>query len=158
MRAGPPTKVTPLRIQTERRPRRFRCVGLVDHLLGLVDLSLAASYGAKARCVRRDFRPSALRFGVPAGKMNDLLKPALFRILCDYDLNISHTSRWQRFRPPYTSIIPHEQASGPFDPKALPTISGAPYRIDTSHLLSSQLWLIDKSRARTKCMKHKHQY
>ena len=65
-------------------------MGLVDHLLGLVDLSLAASYGAKARCVRRDFRPSALRFGVPAGKMNDLLKPALFRILCDCDLNIPH--------------------------------------------------------------------
>lgn len=139
MRAGPPTKVVQLRVQTERRPRRFRRVGLVDHLLGFVDQSLAASYGAKAWCVRRDFRPRTLRSGVLGGKMNDLLKPALFRIVFDCDSSISHTSRWQRFHLPYTSIISHDRASArssPFDPTVLPAISGAPYRIDTSHLLS----------------------
>ena len=123
----------------------------------------SVTYGVLRResTVRRDFRPSGLRFGVPAGKMNDLLKPVLSHIVCDCDSSIHHTSHWQRFHPPYTYTIPHDRASArssPFDPKALPAISGAPYRIDTSHLLSSQLWLIDKSRARTKCMKHKHQY
>lgn len=52
----------------------------MDHVRGFVDLSLAAFCGAKARCVHRDFRPSSLRFGVSGGKMNDLLKPALFHI------------------------------------------------------------------------------